>query len=98
MEVLLENTSKKKRKGGKLEDAFIGPYYINKAVGKGIYQLRNRNGNVLKRKINIAKPYMKRKDDESVVKKCCVKKDDGIKGSEVITPDKRGKSMSSLYF
>ncbi len=39
---------------------------------------------------------MKRKDDESVVKKCCVKKDDG-KGSEVITPDKRGKSMSSLY-
>ncbi len=41
---------------------------------------------------------MKRKDDESVVKKCCVKKDDGIKGSEVITPDKRGKSMSSLYF
>ncbi len=66
----MENTSQKERKGGKLEDAFIGPYYINKAVGKGIYQLRNRNGNVLKRKINIArlKPYMKRKNDESVVK------------------------------
>ncbi len=47
MEVLMENTSQKERKGGKLEDAFIGAYYINKAVGKGIYQLRNRNGNVL---------------------------------------------------
>ncbi len=56
----MENTSQKERKGGKLENAFIGPYYINKAVGKGIYQLRNRNGNVLKRKINIArlKPYI----------------------------------------
>ena len=62
----MENTYQKGRKGGKLEEAFIGPYTIYKSFGKGIYQLKNENGKILKRKINIGrlKVYKKRKHDE----------------------------------
>ena len=64
--MLMENTYQKNRKGGKLEDAFIGPYTVHKSCGKGIYQLQNEQGKVLKQKINIArlKAYKKRKYDD----------------------------------
>ena len=38
-QVLLENTAQKQRKGGKLEPAWLGPYNINRCVGKGVYEL-----------------------------------------------------------
>ena len=42
-EVLMENTAQKLRKGGKLADKFLGPYTINRHIGKGLYELRNRS-------------------------------------------------------
>ena len=38
-QVLLENTAQKQRKGGKLEPAWLGPYTVNRCVGKGLYEL-----------------------------------------------------------
>ena len=60
----MENTHQKDRKGGKFEDAFLGPYTIHASNGKGIYQLQNEQGKVLKRKINIArlKKYTRREN------------------------------------
>ena len=66
-EVLLENTVQKQRKGGKLEPAWLGPYTINRSIGKGLYELR-RDGKIVKKKANIArlKMYKKRcRDDMS---------------------------------
>ena len=60
-QVLLENTAQKNRKGGKLEPAWLGPYTVNKYVGKGLYEL-SRKGSVLKKKASIVrlKLYKKR--------------------------------------
>ena len=33
-EVLLENTAQQQRKGGKMEPAWMGPYTINRCIGK----------------------------------------------------------------
>ena len=51
--VMLENTCQKERKGGKLEDAYMGPYVIHSSVGKGVYTLRTMKGKVLKKKCNV---------------------------------------------
>ncbi len=53
IEVLMENTSQKQRKGGKLTDKFLGPYIINRHVGKGLYELKNKSGNILQKKVNV---------------------------------------------
>ncbi len=34
MKVLLENTAQKQRKGGKLDSRWLGPYFINRDLGK----------------------------------------------------------------
>ena len=52
-EVLMENTAQKQRKGGKLADKFLGPYTINRHIGKGLYELRNKSGKVLQKKVNV---------------------------------------------
>ena len=54
-EVLTENTAQKQRKGGKLHvaDKFLGPYTINRHMGKGLYELRNKSGKVLQKKVNM---------------------------------------------
>ncbi len=44
------------------------------------------------------KPYMKRKDDESVVKNCCGKKYDSIKGSEVVSQIKEARVCPVYFF
>ena len=44
VEVLVENTKHKLRKGGKLEPAFLWPYTISRHVGKGVYELKNQKG------------------------------------------------------
>ena len=61
-EVLLENTAQKLRKGGKLDDAWLGPYMIHRHMGKGIYQLVNEKGKIMKKKANInrLKPFKRR--------------------------------------
>ena len=46
-QVLLENTAQKQRKGGKLEPMWMGPYTINRRIGKGLYEL-SRDGKVIK--------------------------------------------------
>ena len=52
-EVLMENTAQKQRKGGKLADKFLGPYTINRHVGKGLYELKNKSGKILQKKVNV---------------------------------------------
>ena len=39
--VLLENTAQKQRKGGKMDPVWLGPYRINRSLGKGLYELKN---------------------------------------------------------
>ena len=53
MEVLVENTADKQRKGGKLNPAWLGPYVINKEIGKGVYELRNKKGDIVRNKVNV---------------------------------------------
>ena len=54
MEVLVENSQQKERKGGKLADRWLGPYTINRNLGKGVYELKSSSGKLLK-KYNIAR-------------------------------------------
>ena len=59
-EVLLENTAQKQCKGGKLDDAWLGPYTIHRHLGKGIYELENEKGKILKTvniKLKRLKPF-----------------------------------------
>ena len=53
--VLLEDTAQQQRKGGKMEPLRLGPYTINRCLSKGIYELKNMKGEVLKKKANIAR-------------------------------------------
>ena len=66
--VLLENTAQKQRKGGKLEPAWLGPYTINRCVGKGLYELC-KDGKVVKKKVNTArlKIYRKRPRENDLI-------------------------------
>ncbi len=67
--VLLENTKQKQRKGGKLEPLWLGPYTVSRDVGKGLYELTNQSGKVLKKKANIGrlKEYQERPQDVSLL-------------------------------
>ena len=49
MEVLLENTAQQQRKWGKVGPAWMGPYTISRCIGKGLYELKNSQGEVLKK-------------------------------------------------
>ena len=66
-EVLLENTYQKQRKGGKMEPLWLGPYTVHRHLGKGLYELMNRDGKVMKKTANInrLKTYMRRQDGPS---------------------------------
>ena len=35
-----------------MDDCYTGPYFINRHVGKGVYELRNSHGMVIKKKVN----------------------------------------------
>ena len=54
--VLLGNTYQRQRKGGKFEPIWLGPYIISRDLGKGLYELSNEAGKILKTKANIAVP------------------------------------------
>lgn len=64
--VLLENTLQKQRKGGKLEPIWLGPYIISRDLGKGLYELSNEAGKVLKKKANIARLKEYQRSDVSL--------------------------------
>ena len=49
--VLKENTRRKQCKGGKMDDRWLGPYTINRYIGKGLYELKDKKGTVLKQKL-----------------------------------------------
>ena len=51
-EVLLENTQKKRRKGGKLEPLWMGLYTIGRDLGRGLCELQNKDGKTLKKMAN----------------------------------------------
>ena len=69
-EVMVENTAQLQRKGGKLDDVFRGVYVIHESLGKGLYTLRNQQGDILRKKVNIArlKEYKRREPSSPVVK------------------------------
>jgi hypothetical protein len=52
-EVMVENTAQKERKGGKLHELYKGMYFITESLGKGLYKLRDKQGNILKKKYNV---------------------------------------------
>ena len=64
-EVLLENTYQKQRKGGKMDPLWLGPYTIHRNLGKGLYELKNKEGKLVKKKANInrLKVYRRRNDE-----------------------------------
>ena len=48
--VLKKDFLRSKRKGGKLDPKWLGPYRISKLLGKGLYSLtHSQNGHVVKR-------------------------------------------------
>ena len=48
--VLKENTRQKRRKDGKMDDCWLGPYSINRCIGKGVYELKIYERSCLKDK------------------------------------------------
>lgn len=47
--VLKKDFTRKKRKGGKLDDRWLGPYTISKDLGKGFYSLSDSMSVIVKR-------------------------------------------------
>ena len=56
-----------------MEPVWLGPYEINRSLGKGVYELKNDKGEIIKKKANIKRlklyihrdqPKRKRSDDD----------------------------------
>lgn len=59
--MLIKDYERKKRKGGKMDYRWLGPYIIEKSLGKGLYALKtaNNSGKVLDRVHGTRlKPYL----------------------------------------
>ena len=52
MTVLVRNSARDGRKGGKLEQRWLGPYTIAESLEKGRYILQNPSGRILKKTYN----------------------------------------------
>lgn len=63
--VLVENTADKQRKGGKLNSTWMGPYRVSRVIGKGVYELTNKSGSVVRNKVNASrlKLYIERSNE-----------------------------------
>lgn len=63
-EVLLWNSRRADRKGGKSQNPWLGPYIISRTFPNGTYELVN-DGKIMKKKANAVnlKPYLKRETD-----------------------------------
>ena len=56
--VLKKDFKRKKRKGGKLDERYVGPFVISAVLTRGVYQLTSQDGtNVLKATGAHIKPY-----------------------------------------
>ena len=44
--MLIKDYNRKKRKGGKMDYKWLGPYTIVKSLGKGLYALKATDGSV----------------------------------------------------
>jgi hypothetical protein len=62
--VLMKDITRKKRKGGKMDVKFLGPYTITKKFGKGIYSFVSDENVVEKVSRAYLKPYMECKNDQ----------------------------------
>ena len=51
-QVLLRNSHRDAKKGNKMKPRWLGPYTIHKYLKKGVYNLKNQNGDVLKSAVN----------------------------------------------
>ena len=56
--VLLRNFSRKKVKGGKLTERFLGPYTIINVLQNGVYEIRNEEGKTTRATGSHLKMYM----------------------------------------
>ncbi|GES83347.1 uncharacterized protein LOC103336081 [Rhizophagus clarus] len=70
--ILKYNAAKEKQWSGKLEEKWIGPYYIHKIMMNGSYKIKELNGQVLKTPINenLLKKYYDRENFEPMVIIC----------------------------
>ena len=66
---MLYESAKQNVHGDKFRPKWTGPYYIHNILGKGAYQIRNLEGKVLKRSINVErlKMYHDRPEWEPIV-------------------------------
>jgi hypothetical protein len=89
-EVLLENTYQKQRKGEKMEPLWLGPYTIHQDLGKGLYELQNKEGKLVKKKANNnrLKIYTRRRKPKA---HRAVRKKSQQKGLPKSPPHKRGR-------
>ena len=56
--VILSNSHKDQRKGDKLVKRFLGPYFVEEYLGKGVYRLNNPGtGKVFKKCVNVCRFY-----------------------------------------
>ena len=67
--VLLRNSAQDERKGGKLQERWLGPYIIVEFIGKGVYKIKNpKTGRTLKNGVNVCRLKIYH-ESESVSKK-----------------------------
>ena len=92
--VLLENTAQKQRKGGKLCPAWLGPYTISKNLGKGVYELKNTAGNIVRKKVNISRLKVYTYRDGQEPKSGKDDNDKGEKGEEKNKKEEEEKNDS----
>ena len=53
MLVLMRNSRNDSRKGGKMDQRWLGPYKIAEDLGKGVFKLKNpSSGHILKKTVN----------------------------------------------
>ena len=62
--VLNEKLVKKQRKGGKMDYRWLGPYPINRCIGRGVYELKYMKGAVLMTKVNVNRLKVYKYPDE----------------------------------
>ena len=67
-QVLLRNSHRDTKKGDKMKPRWLGPYTIHKHLKKGVYHLKNQNGDLLKSGINQFRLKVYHKADKSLVR------------------------------
>ena len=58
-QVLKKDFMRKKRRGGKLDTRYLGPYIISKVLGRGTYELTSADGSKVRATGAHLKPYFK---------------------------------------